>query len=95
MLHLLNKPLAQNLRKLKPYTALEVWGDINTIMPVTQVQEDDGWGTPDPNQRVDAAPKREFVITGADKNSIDTEVYNRKAMEEEISFLLHRISPDK
>jgi hypothetical protein len=42
---IVRKPkLAQNLKKLKPYTAIKVHGDLIGSVQETVVEEDDGWG---------------------------------------------------
>ena len=82
-----NEKLAKNLKKLKPYTAIKVYGHIVVTGTVEEVEEDDGWGESNPMQRVGSAFERELVITGADKDSIDTEVYSEEIIDEAIAKL--------
>lgn len=79
--------LAKNLRKLKPYTSIKVYGNIEVEHEVSEVEEDDGWGEPNPMDRVNNPTIRSLVITGADKDSIDTELYSEEEMESAIAKL--------
>lgn len=67
-------------KKLKPYTAIKVHGHIVAFTPSSEVTENDGWGEPDPMQRVDKQFIRYFVITGADPKTMDSTVYTEEAM---------------
>ncbi len=87
-----NTKLAKNLKGLKPYTAIKVFGDIRVEHDVEEVdEEDDGWGTPNPMERVNNPTVRPLVITGADKDSIDTDTYS----EEEIEAAIAKVKSDK
>ena len=82
-----NSKLAMTLKKnVKPYTAIKIYGHIDIIGGVEEVEEqDDGWGESNPMQRVTSAFERELVIIGADKDSIDTEIYSEEIIEEAIA----------
>lgn len=79
--------LAKNLKKLKPYTAIKVFGNIEVEHEVSEVEEDDGWGEPNPMNRVNNPTIRSLVIIGADKDSIDDELYSEDEMEAAIAKL--------
>lgn len=80
--------LANNLKKLKPYTAITVYGDIETVTSVEEVEdEDDGWGESNKMERVNQPFVQELVVTGADKDSIDTELYSEESVESAIAKL--------
>lgn len=79
---IVNQKLANNFRKnLKPYTAINVWGKIDATTLVEEVEEDDGWGDTNPMKKVGASTRRELIITGADKDSIDATIYTEAEME--------------
>lgn len=83
-----NSSLANIFRKnLKPYNAITVWGKITTHTQTDMVEEenDDVWGESNDMVRVSAPTRREFVITGADKSSLDRDVYSQEAVEEAIT----------
>lgn len=90
-----NAKLAKNLRGLKPYTAIKIYGDIRIEHDVEEVEEDDGWGTPNPMERVNNPTIRTLVITGADKESIDTDTYSEELIEEAIAKIKSDKSADK
>lgn len=90
-----NAKLAKNLRGLKPYTAIKVFGDIRVEHDIEEVEEDDGWGTPNPMERVNNPTTRTLVITGADKESIDTDTYSEELIEEAIAKIKSEKSADK
>ena len=92
-----NPKLAKNLKSLKPYTALKVFGDIRVEHDTEAVEEeeDDGWGTPNPMERVNNPTVRLLVITGADKESIDTDTYSEEAIEEALAKVKSNKSADK
>lgn len=83
-----NKPeyakFAKNLRGLKPYTAIEVYGEVQTLRNTDEVEaeEDDGWGSGNPMKRVNSPYKRIMVIRGADRDSIQEDVYSEDAIAE-------------
>lgn len=91
-----NAKLAKNLKGLKPYTAIKVFGDIRVEHDVEEVvEEDDGWGTSNPMERVNNPTVRLLVITGADKDSIDTDTYSEELVEEAIAKANSNKSADK
>lgn len=73
-------------KKLKPYTAIKVWGDI-LVEHDTQPAEDeaDVWGTENKMERVGSPTKRLLVITGADPSTIDTDTYSEENIDEAIA----------
>ena len=83
ILHKEKAPLAQALRKMKPYTTLMVFGNIEVINSAVEVKKDDIWGV---NPMTITAPTiRQLVITGGEPDTIDTTIYNEKDMEEAIA----------
>ena len=81
---------AKTLKKLKPYTAIKVFGSIVVETEVdTVVEDDDGddWGDPNPMERVSNPTVRKLMIYGADKESRDTELYSEEAVEAAIAKL--------
>lgn len=84
-----NKALANNFReKLKPYTAIDVWGKIVNKIDTDEVEEASNvWGEKDTFKRINKSYVRELVITGANPESIDTETYTEEAIEEVIKKL--------
>lgn len=91
-----NPKLVKNLKSLKPYTAIKVFGDIRVERDVEEVvEEDDGWGTPNKMERVNNPTTRTLVITGADKDSIDTELYSEENIEAAIEKTNASKSADK
>ena len=83
ILHKEKSPLAQALRKMKPYTTLMVFGNIEVINSVVEEKKDDIWGV---NPMTITAPTiRQLVITGGEPDTIDTTIYNEKDMEEAIA----------
>ena len=88
--------LANNLKKLKPYTAITVWGDIDTVVGTEEVEdEDDGWGESNKMTKVNSPFTREMVITGADKDSVDTELYSEESVESAIAKLANKDKTNK
>lgn len=79
-----NAQLANIFRKnLKPYNAITVWGKISTHTSVDTVEEDDDvWGEANSMNRVNSSTRREFIITGADKSSLDRDVYSQELVEQ-------------
>lgn len=91
-----NPKLAKNLKSLKPYTSIKVYGDIRVERDVDEVvEEDDGWGTSNPMDRVKSPTTRSLVITGADKESIDTELYSEEIIDEAIAKINSNKNADK
>ncbi|MFC8685997.1 hypothetical protein [Brevibacillus porteri] len=82
--------LANQFRKnLKPYTAIDVWGNIYNKVDSEEMEEPSkkAWGKEDSFKRLNKNYIRELVITGADPESIDTETYTEKIIEEALKVL--------
>ena len=78
-----NAKLAANLRKtLKAYNSISVHGKIEVSHDIQEETTDDGWGDENPFKVTNSPSKVELIITGADKDSIDTETYNEKNVTE-------------
>lgn len=86
--------LAKNLKGLKPYTAITVFGDIDVSASVETV-EDDSWGESNKMERVNSPFVREMVITGADKDSIDDTLYSESSVESAIAKLANKDKANK
>ena len=86
-----NEKLASNFRKsLKPFTAIKVWGKIRTVKNTEVVEdssENDGWGDKNPLGKLTGQYRKTFVITGADPESIEKEVYSEKEIEKAIETM--------
>ena len=83
-------------KKLKPYTAITIYGDIDVSTSVDTVEEeDDEWGESNKMERNNAPFVRELVVTGADKNSIDTELYSEESVESTIAKLAAKDKTNK
>lgn len=84
-----NTALANQFRKsLKPYTAIDVWGNIYNKVDTDDVEEStDVWGEQDSFKKVVKNYIRELVIVGADPGSIDKDTYTESAIEEGINKL--------
>ncbi|WP_195618717.1 hypothetical protein [Clostridium paraputrificum] len=76
-----NRKLFKNLKGLKPYTAIKVWGNIVNKAIAEEVVEDDGWGESNSFEATNTYIK-ELEITGADKDSIDKDTYCQSNMDE-------------
>jgi len=77
--------LANVFRKeLKPYTAIDIWGNIYNKIDSEEVQEaaKSVWGQQDSFKQVKNNYIRELVITGADPESIDKETYSEQIIED-------------
>lgn len=81
-----NANLANQFRKaLKPYTAIDVWGNIFNKVDTDDVAEStDVWGEQDSFKKVTKNYIRELVIVGADPGSVDKDTYSESAIEEGI-----------
>lgn len=84
-----NKKLYKNLKKLKPYTALDVFGKINNIIEKEEEQEDDGWGSDNDSfgEGNNISFIKEMYVLGADPSTIDTETYTKQNVEEAIELI--------
>lgn len=90
---------AKTLKSLKPYTALKVHGIIDVISDTEDVEvdiaADDGWGDPNPMTRVSSPTRRVMIITGADRDSVDTETYSEEDIDNAISNMNASKSAEK
>lgn len=78
--------LAQLFRKnLKPYTAIEVWGKLEVLAQTEEIEDEDEWGEANSMTKQTAPTRREFIITGAKKSSIDTDTYTEELVEAAIA----------
>lgn len=77
------KKLAMTLRKkVKPYWGIKVSGNIVSSIKTEEVAADDGWGEEDEIDKASEPVKYEYIITGADPQSIEREVYSQAAIED-------------
>lgn len=78
------KDLANTFKtKLKPYTAIDVWGKIiNKIKVDEEQKKGDFWGEEDPTKNVRNNYIRELEIIGANPQTIDTETYTKEKIDE-------------
>lgn len=91
-----NPKLANNLRKLKPYTSIKVFGDIEVKNDTEMIEEeDDGWGTPNPMERISNPTVRLLVINGAEKESINTDTYSEELIESALTKINNSKTADK
>lgn len=74
-------------KNLKPYSSINVWGEIKNSAKVEEATEQDVWGEENTFDKVNAPTIRELIITGADPSSIDTDTYSEKAIEEALRAL--------
>lgn len=75
--------LANTLKKnLKPYTAIDVWGEILNKVEVEEEEVTDVWGEKDTFKTTNKNFIRELVIKGADPSTIDKETYSQKVIDE-------------
>lgn len=81
---IVNKDLANLFKKnLKPYNAIEVYGNIDSVRKVKEVASaNDVWGEENTMNSVSAPFKTEMVITGATPTTIDKETYTEKNIAE-------------
>jgi hypothetical protein len=80
--------LANVFRKqLKPYTSINVWGDISVERDTTDVETTDCWGAKNDMKRVNNPTKRELIITGADPETIDTTTYSEAEIDKAIETI--------
>ncbi len=78
-----NPKLAQLFKKnLNPYTSIKVSGNMVSSTLTETVEDEDEWGEADAMERVSTPAKREFIITGAKKSTIDTETYSQDKVED-------------
>lgn len=67
---------------LKPYYACTVFGKINMVHNIEEVNND-GWGPVNPMNKVKSSSKREFVIIGTE-GGIDKDTYTEEAINNAI-----------
>ena len=53
------------------------------------VESDDVWGEENAMTKVTAPTKREYIITGADPNSIDTTIYTKELIDEALVKIMN------
>jgi len=68
-------------KNLKPYTHIKIYGDLIGSVQEVVVDENDGWGEPNPMEAINGYYK-EMLVTGADKTTIDTEIYSEEKFDE-------------
>lgn len=91
-----NSKLAKTLKKnLKPYNAIEIFGNISVVSAAEEIEEDDEWGEPNKMERNNTPFVRELVVTGANKDSVDTTLYSEKSVESAIAKLNAKANADK
>ena len=78
-----NAKIYQTFKKnLKPYTRVKIYGNlVGSIQEVVVEEDDDGWGEPNPMSMTGGYYK-EMLVTGADKTSIDTDMYSEALFDE-------------
>ncbi|MEG1502302.1 MAG: hypothetical protein RR370_02825 [Synergistaceae bacterium] len=75
-------------KNLKPYNSIDVHGAISVMEDVSQTQDgDDVWGETSKMQVVNAPIRRDLLITGASKSSLDTEVYTEELVMKAVKAL--------
>lgn len=79
--YMTNAKMAKQFRdRVKPYNAIKVWGEITVNEQIEEIESDDVWGETNKMEKQSAPTKREFIITGADPSSIDTETYSESSI---------------
>lgn len=82
------KSLANMIKKnLKPYTAIAVSGKIINKADIEEVTETDSWGKTNSFDRANTSYTREYVIEGANPETIDIETYTQAIVDEAIEKL--------
>lgn len=86
-----NKKLYKSLKtKVKPYTAMTVWGIINNRVEGEEVVVDDEWGEADTFIK----PQRTFIfeleVTGVDPATFDTENYTQVLIDEALEAITNQ-----
>ena len=68
---------------------LKLWGNIKTVRNTEPVKDNstDGWGGPNPMDKVTSPYKRELIITGADPTSLDVTTYTEEVLEQAIEAM--------
>ncbi|MFJ3388888.1 hypothetical protein [Lysinibacillus sp. NPDC086135] len=82
------KSLANMIKKnLKPYTSIDVSGKIINKADVEEVKETDSWGKTNSFDRANTSYTREYVIEGANPETIDVETYTQSIVDEALEKL--------
>jgi hypothetical protein len=77
-----NQKIAQTLKKnLKPYNRVKISGNLIGRVQEVIIDEDDGWGEPNPME-VTSGYFKEMLVTGADRTSVDTGIYSEAVFDE-------------
>lgn len=81
-----NVTVVNNLqRKVKPYTAMDVYGYVKmNVNEEEVVVEDDGWGNQAFETKVNAPARRELQIVRIDSESFDTDTYSEASVKKAI-----------
>lgn len=80
--------LYDTMRKnIKPYNAIEVNGKLSGSASESEVQEKNPWGTKNPLKRQEGRFKMELIVTGAEPETLDTELYSEKSIREAIEAI--------
>jgi hypothetical protein len=87
-----NAKLATNLKKaLKPYNSIKAWGDIRTVRNTDTIEvekdDSDGWGSKNEMDRVTGQYRKTFIVTGADPESMEKEIYKESEMDKAIATM--------
>ena len=92
---ILDTKLANLFRKnLKPYNAIMIWGHITSHTDTEEIDEDQ-WGDKNTMKIVSKPVVREFVITGADGKSIETELYTEEKIAQAIQAIKNANKAEK
>lgn len=82
-----NPRLAKVISKQKPYTFIKLFGDILVESTIEEVEEEDEWGEPNKMERVASPYVRKLLVTGGDKESVDTETYSEGVIDKAMSII--------
>ena len=84
-----NKDLANIFRKkLKPYYAIKVNGNMVTRIETESVTDDeDNWGEEDAMEKANSPVRYEFIVTGAKPSTIEKELYSEEKIAEAIAAI--------
>lgn len=73
--------IAKNFKtKLKPYSSIEVKGEIVNVAIIEEDNEDDGWGVADTSKKITNRVK-EYLITRVEPSSINEKEYTQDAID--------------
>lgn len=76
-----------NPAKIKPYSSIKVKGIIvNSAIEKVDENADDGWGMEDSSTKI-TEYVREYIITRAEPNSIDTKTYSKESIEKAMTSM--------